>query len=331
MQVMVVGLGSMGRRRIRLLQKYDKSFSIIGVDSQTSRRRQAEDEFNIITESAVENVFEKYIVDAVFVSASPLSHAEIIKMSLENNAHVFSELNLTDTMYDENIYISQKKNKVLFLSSTLLYRREVQYIQKQVRECEGDLSYVYHVGQYLPDWHPWENYKNFFAAGKRTNGCREFLSIELPWLIETFGEIVMHRSAGGKLSTLELNYPDSYFIFIEHASGCRGVLLVDVVSRKAVRNFELFGELLYLTWDGTPDGLVKYDYFNKCDEQIRLYDVVDKRDDYCESIIEDAYYDEICNFMGVIAGIDNAKYSFEKDKKTLALINELEFVNQETI
>ena len=35
------------------------------------------------------------------------------------------------------------------------------------------------LGQYLPDWHPWESYKSFFVSNKKTNGCRELFAIEL--------------------------------------------------------------------------------------------------------------------------------------------------------
>ena len=48
MNAIVVGLGSMGRRRARLLHDLDKTIKIIGVDMQDSRRKQAEDELGIV-------------------------------------------------------------------------------------------------------------------------------------------------------------------------------------------------------------------------------------------------------------------------------------------
>ena len=44
MNIVVIGLGSMGRRRIRLIQKYNKMFNIIGVDVDESRRNIASKE-----------------------------------------------------------------------------------------------------------------------------------------------------------------------------------------------------------------------------------------------------------------------------------------------
>ena len=85
-----------------------------------------------------------------------------------------------------------------------------------------------------------------------------------------------------------------------------------------------FGEEIYLTWDGTPDGLVRYDYKQRENEQIRLYKTIEKRPEYSASIIEDAYLSEISNFMDVINGRAEAKYSFEKDKEILAIIDKIE-------
>ena len=37
MKVLVVGLGSMGKRRIRLIRKYDPTITIIGVDTNATK------------------------------------------------------------------------------------------------------------------------------------------------------------------------------------------------------------------------------------------------------------------------------------------------------
>ena len=81
------------------------------------------------------------------------------------------------------------KKLPLFLSSTMLYRRETQYIKQQVAEFGKPVHYIYHIGQYLPDWHPWENYKNFFVGNARTGGVREIFGIDLPWLLDAFGDV----------------------------------------------------------------------------------------------------------------------------------------------
>lgn len=324
MDLVVVGLGSMGRRRIRLLKEISEEFNIVGIDSKAERRKQSEDEFEIETMESLDDALRTIEPECVIVSTSPLSHASIIETCLLANCNVFAELNLVADKYESNIELAKMNNKSLFLSSTFLYREEIQYIEKKVSGMKEAVNYSYHVGQYLPDWHPWEDITEYFVGDRRTNGCRELFAIELPWLTKVFGEIESYKVISGKNTDLNIEYNDNYLLLIEHKGGNKGMLAVDVVSRKAVRNLEVYGESLYLTWDGTPAGLKQYNIEGKKEETIDLYESVDKRNEYATFIIENAYKNELEEFFEVVKGKKKAKYTFEDDLKILNLISEIE-------
>lgn len=319
----MIGLGSMGKRRIRLLKKIDDSIEIVGVDSREDRRQETVELYGAV---AVETLDEaiKLQPSVGFVCTSPLSHSAIITQCLNNGISVFSEINLVSDGYDENIELARTKKLTLFLSSTFLYRDEIRYICTEVQNSKSCLSYMYHVGQYLPDWHPWELYTEYFVGDKRTNGCRELLAIELPWIITTFGNIVDVKVLKGKKTNLKVNYPDCFMLLLTHSNGMQGTFVVDVVSRKAVRNLEIFGEDLYISWDGTPSGLMKYNYDSKENELVLLYDNVDKTDGYASFIIENAYRAEIESFLEVLKSGTSNLYGFEDDIETLKLIDLIE-------
>lgn len=323
MKVLIVGLGSMGKRRIRLIQQIDKKCQIIGVDAKSERRIEAEQIFRIKTVRSLEEAFQKEY-NYAFVCTSPLSHADIIEACLKQNIHVFTEINLIDDKYDSNMRLAEEKNKVLFLSSTFLYRDEIKYIRDSVSNSKSILSYTYHVGQYLPDWHPWENYMGYFVGDVRTNGCREIMAIDFPWLYKTFGEIVDIHIKKGKKTKLKTTFPDSYLLLVEHAGGVQGTIMIDVVSRKAVRNFELYGEDLYLTWNGSPQGLSLFDFSRKEEQFIQFYDQVDKQDRYTSFIVENAYKNEIIAFFNQVEGKQQPEYTFDDDKYVLTLIDTIE-------
>lgn len=250
MNIVVIGLGSMGKRRIRLIQKYNDQYKIFGIDFSEERRKASEEEYGIETYTNVDELLLKTPVDCAFICTSPLSHSGIISSCLEKNLHVFTELNLVTDEYDENTLLALENNKILFLSSTFLYRQEVKRIKQLVTESDCLLNYTYHIGQYLPDWHPWENYKDYFVGDKRSNGCREIFAIELPWLTDVFGAISKVNVMKSKISSLDIDYNDNYMVMVDHVNGHKGMLAVDVVSRKAVRNFELFGEELFYSGMG---------------------------------------------------------------------------------
>lgn len=323
MKVMVIGLGSMGKRRIRLLKKLGKDMLIIGVDSKGDRREETKKLFEIETYSDIEEVVEKG-VECAFVCTEPLSHGEIIWKCLQDGKHVFTEINLVSDRYDENIRLAKEKKRVLFLSSTFLYRDEIKYIEEEVKKSRSLLTYSYHIGQYLPDWHPWEKYTDFFIGDIRTNGCREIMAIELPWICKVFGDIMDVHVRKNKKTSLNIEYNDSYLLSIEHENGIQGMMLVDVVSRKAIRNLELFGEDLYLTWDGTANGVKKYDLTNQKLDNINLYTEIDRQEDYAEFIVENAYMSEIKTFFNEISTGKKPEYGFEEDRKILAVIDKIE-------
>ncbi len=324
MYVAVIGLGSMGKRRIRLIRKYDETINIVGVDINEERRVECEAEWSILTYSKLEDLLNGRNTDCAFICTSPLSHYGIINQCLKAGLHVFTELNLVPDGYEENITLARHKNLVLFLSSTFLYRDEIKHIKALTQETNCMLNYTYHVGQYLPDWHPWEDYKDFFVGDKRSNGCRELFAIELPWLSDVFGEILKVDVLKSKMSSLSLDYNDNYIVLIQHATGYKGTLSVDVVSRKAVRNLEVFGEQLYLHWDGSPQGLFVYDCDKKQDRNVQLYQVVDQLDNYSSFVIENAYSNEIISFFEAVMAGKTPLYNFEKDKSILSIIDRIE-------
>lgn len=331
MVILVMGLGSMGKRRIRLLKQYieqeaDKKgeWKIIGVDLKEERCNNVQELFGICTYGSMEEALKQNTVDCAIISTAPLSHGKIIESCLRKNLHVFTELNLTTALYDRNMALAEERKRVLFLSSTFLYRKEIQYIKEQVQKHSFLGAYRYHSGQYLPDWHPWESYREYFIGEKETNGCREIMTIELPWLIDTFGEVKAFHKLSGKISSLDIDYHDCYQILLEHENGVTGTFTVDLVTPKAGRELEIWEEKFYLGWKGTPNTLEEYDEGTGEIRRVELYDRVDRMEGYNQSIVENAYYDELEHFLSCISRGDTPRYTFEQDKKILSLIDAIE-------
>lgn len=326
MKVLVIGLGSMGKRRIRLLKMLDPTLQIEGVEQNAERAGFVRNKFGIEVYSNLHEALYGKNVNCAIVSSSPLSHAKIINQCLQAGIHVFTELNLIPDMYSENISLAQQKQLVLFLSSTFLYREEIKYIMNEIKNIGSKLNYSYHVGQYLPDWHPWETYNDFFVKNKRTNGCRELLAIELPWLVKTFGKVKCFYVMKSKNTSLEIDYMDNYLLLFEHENGNKGMVAVDLISRKAVRNFEVFGEELNISWDGTPSGLKKYDIKNCKEQYINIYKEIDKLQEYSDFVIENAYKNELSCFFDLVCGNNNTsiQYTFQEDFEILKLIDKIE-------
>lgn len=322
MKVLVVGYGSMGRRRIRLYKQIDKDAHFICVDSNPERIKQIKEDGHTAYVELNEAVKEK--PDLAFVSTSPLSHAGIIPVLLQNKINTFSEINLSSRNYEQMISLAKNNNVKLFLSSTMLYEEQIKRIKDLVKKEKQPLTYVYHVGQYLPDWHPWESYKDFFIGKKESNGCREIYAIQLPWIVDTFGDVENLFSVSHKSTKLEIDYDDSYITTFEHANGNKGVFVVDVVSRVATTYLEVIGENIHLTWDGSNDGLKIYNIAEKKIETYTAYENLEHNDNYATNIAENPYLDEIKDFISYVKNGTEPKWSIQKDYTVLDLIDKIE-------
>lgn len=320
----IIGLGSMGKRRLRLLQNNFSGITLVGVDTNQDRCKKVESEFGIECVCSLMEAYSKNHMDIAFVCTSPLTHAEIIRQCLNLNIHVFTEINLVPTLYDENIRLSKEKGLTLFLSSTFLYRKETSYIIEKANNYGGKMQYCYQVGQYLPNWHPWEKYQDYFVGKRQTNACREILAIDLPWLIKAFGKVLKISVVSSKLSNLDIDYNDSYIVTLNHENGTQGVFIIDVLASNPIRDFKVVGEDFQIEWKGNPDEFYEYNIIENTMKHIKTYEKIDKLEGYAEFIIEDEYLDEIKAFFIEMNNNEESRYSFEQDKYVLEIVEEIE-------
>ncbi len=334
MRIVIIGLGSMGKRRMRLLHEIselqNREIELFGIDGREDRRKEAErmaaeGGYGIRTAAGLSELTSADL-DAAVISTSPLSHADIIAECLGKGLHVFTELNLVTDKYDENMALAHEKGLKLFLSSTPIYREEMQYITDKVTDSSdyGKINYTYHVGQYLPDWHPWESYKDFFIGNSRTNGCREILAVELPWITGAFGPVESVQVQSMRQTSLDIDFDDCYNILIRHSTGNMGTFTVDVTARMAVCDLKVISENIFITWDGTPEGLIVYDPDTKEKKTPDLYEHVEHREGYSNVIVENAYVNELNAFLDYLENDTEPAYGFKQDKEILDLIDEIE-------
>lgn len=304
------------------MQAMEDTPEIVGVNRSAERRAQAEKELGIKAYATLSEAIAEVKPQAAFICTAPASHGPTVLECIDAGLHVFMEINLLGGWYAEASAKAMKRGVKLFISSTPVYRREMRYVADVVR---GEpVNYLFHCGQYLPDWHPWEDYHGFFAAKKETNGCREILCVELPWIEKAFGKIESVQVMSGKLTSLDIDFPDHYMISIKHKGGSKGMYCQDIVSRKGLRRLEVFSEKLHVFWEGTPDSLSTYDLGTKSLKPVMLYDDVVQDARYNANIIENAYADEIRAFFDYVQKGIVPPYTFEEDAHTLSVVDEIE-------
>ena len=317
MKFLIVGLGSMGKRRIRNLQ-YLKEKDIIGFDLREDRRKEAEEKYGIATFGRIDDAMSKK-ADVLIISTPPNHHIEYELLAAKNNKHFFCEAGIFTDKIDELIKICKSKKIVAAPSCTMRFEYSVKKIKELVdsNKIGKIVAIAYHMGQYLPDWHPWEKITDFYAGQKETSAAREMVPFELEWLTWIFGDIKEISCIKGKISSLEADIEDVYQLIMQFKNQIIGNVLIEVVSRKPMRVFRIIGEEGTIEWDWLGETVFLYDATTKKTTEFKEEKGF-KEKGYLSK--ENKYIDEIKHFLNAIKGKEKYMYTLEEDLKVLKLL-----------
>lgn len=112
-------------------------------------------------------------------------------------------------------------------------------------------------GEYLPDWHPWENYRQGYAARRDLGGgVVRTLSHPLDYLRWLMGEVETIHSFTGTLSQLDLDVEDTAEISLQFTGGALGSVHLNYMQRPPVHRLEVICTEGTILWDNA-DGAAR--------------------------------------------------------------------------
>ena len=160
------------------MSKINRDFEIFGFDINYERANDVSKKYNI---KILLNQHKIYSEDFNFfiISTSPESHHIYIDIALNSKTPAFVEASVLDINF--NLFIKKTKDlKASILPScTLLFHPAIIFIKSLIQKNELGkvLNASYNSGQYLPDWHIYENVKDFYVSKKETGGARELFHL----------------------------------------------------------------------------------------------------------------------------------------------------------
>ncbi len=226
---------------------------IIGFDPRQDRCDEAARLYGIRTFASFDEALAENPGAFVICVPSDQHHQYAVKAG-ELKKHMFTESNFLREGMDELVEIERRGEVVCAPSFTMPADPSVALVKKLVDEGKigKPLCFTYHIGSWLPGWHPYEDYRKVYFSQKNTGAAKEMVAFELTWLMWVFGPMKKVTALRGKTSDLDMDADDVYQVAFEFESGLRGMILSDVVSKCGSRNMKLVGSEGELKWDAMP-------------------------------------------------------------------------------
>jgi predicted dehydrogenase len=210
--ILIIGLGSMGKRRIRCLQALGYT-DIIGYDWRQDRCMECG------VPASIGIPLQQF--SHVFICTPPATHAEY--------ADQFRYMPCFVEAGTDSLSYGTPSDSMWFNPAVIELRDKLPSLGKII-------NISYHCGQYLPDWHPYEPVDGYYVS---ETGAIEMVAFELMWFTKLFGFPEHNARCIGRNARIEgLRAPDTVAILFNNPIS---TLIIDVVARAPVRQLIVNG------------------------------------------------------------------------------------------
>lgn len=241
---LVVGLGSMGKRRVRNLLALNAE-NIAGFDPREDRCAEAQSKYGIETFASFDSALNTFQPNVLIISTSPQHHMTYAWAGLERGTPCFIEASVVDADRILELHRRTFDSSLLIAPScTMRYFPGPRKVAELIRSgtIGRPLNVNYQTGQYLPDWHPWEHIEEFYVSARDTGAAREIVPFELTWLNDIFGVPEPLACVKAKLTDMNADIDDIYHCLLRYPGPVLANLTVEVISRpKATRELRVIG------------------------------------------------------------------------------------------
>ena len=254
---------------------------------------------------------QKY--DAVVVAAPPHVHKEIATEVIKKKTKLFIEkpLGMHADGWEKLHQECEKNNLISYIGychKFIPYTTKLKQLME--KKIIGDVVHAtMRWGSYLPDWHSWEDYKDFYMSKKDQGGgalMDESHGIDLVRFI--IGEIDKVGAMVDNTSDLKMTSDDIALLILKMKNKSLDQINFDLSSRAPRVNFEIAGKVGIIIWDRVENNLKIYTADTKKWELIKT--VLPQHTDHAGVMWHGSYL----NFLeeGRIDALDKVGLSYSK-------------------
>jgi predicted dehydrogenase len=264
MKFLVAGLGSIGRRHLRnLITLGEKDIVLL----RSHRATLPDGELaGYPVETNLAEALQKHKPDAVIVANPTSMHLDVAIPAAEVGCHILLEKPISHSLERVSILqqTAEKSGSKILVGFQFRYHPTLNEARELIQSnALGKILTVHaHWGEYLPQWHPWEDYRQSYAArAELGGGAIVTLTHPLDYLRYLLGEVESLWSFNGHISPLEIDVEDIAEIGLRFASGAVGGIHVNYFQRPPAHRLEIIGTNGTLRWDNA-DGILHFYRFS---------------------------------------------------------------------
>ena len=310
-RILISGLGSIGRRHLENLE----AMGIRNIAFQRSGKSTIDTPLsNYPAFTDLQEALTTFKPTSVFICGPSHKHLDVALASAKTGCHLFIEKPVAHEInrIDELGQLVESSGLIAMVGYMMRFHPLIVEAKRLVDN--GRIGKLIHIrsqwGEYLPDWHPWEDYRETYAA-KRTmgGGPAITLSHEIDLALFFLGGVSSVKGLINRSSDLEIDTEHAIDVLISANSGATANLHLDFYQRPPSRSTEFIG----------TDGRIVFDYYLS---QLRIFgskqsehvEVVNAHENFERN---NMFVDEVAHFLECVENNIQPVVSIQEGKATL--------------
>ena len=274
----IIGLGSIGKRHLRLISEMRPDIEVVVVRSGNGPYSN-EEKLASKTLSSVSEAIE-FGVEAAIISSPATFHLQQSLEFAKQGVHLFIEKPLSHSLEGvEELLKAEKDNNIVAMVGYVL-RYDIGARQFKEWLTDKRIGRILHAriecGSYLPDWRPDQDYrKTVSALSELGGGVLLELSHEIDYLHWFFGKPIDIQAQIINSKVLDINVEDQADLLITSEQGYPISMQIDFNRRHVKRECTIITTEGELTWNAVKKKVVwkpinaeelEFDYNSKRDD-----------------------------------------------------------------
>lgn len=252
MRFLICGLGSIGRRHLSNLRALGEEDVVL---YRTGKSTMPDEELaHLPAEDDLATALERWQPQAALVTNPTALHLEVALPAARAGLHLFLEKPLSDSMagVDQLQEIVSAQELKALVGFQFRFHPGLQRARGLLREgaIGRPLTACAHWGEYLPAWHPWEDYRGSYSARSDLGGgvaltlCHPF--DYLLWLLGPVETVAAEVTTSG---ALDIEVEDQLDAVLRHRNGTVSRVHLNYHQRPMRHDLEVVGTEGTLRWD----------------------------------------------------------------------------------